>query len=53
MTRNFGHEHTTKAKQMAKHIEKSGQAKYGERAAEVAWRVVHSELSHSQREKKD
>jgi hypothetical protein len=51
MPQDLGHEHTAKAKRMAEHIEKSGQ-KYGERAEEVAWRVVHSELPHSEREKK-
>lgn len=51
MPQGEGHEHTAKAKRMAGHIKKSGRSRYGERAEEVAWRVVHSELSRSEREK--
>ena len=49
----YGHEHTPKAKRMAEKIEKSGEKRYGDRAEEVAWRVVHSELSHKEREKRE
>ena len=52
MPRGSGHEHTGKAKRMAEHIEKSGKNKYGDRAEEVAWRVVHSELPKKEREEK-
>ncbi len=45
------HDHTAKAKRMAEHIEKSGKKRYGDRAEEVAWRVVHSELPRREREK--
>lgn len=51
MPQGRGHEHTGKAKRMAGNIKKSGRSRYGERAEEVAWRVVHSELSQSEREK--
>jgi hypothetical protein len=51
MPRGQGHEHTKKAKRMAKHIEESGKERYGDRAEEVAWRTVHSELPKSEREK--
>lgn len=53
MPLNLKHEHTQKAKRMADRIEKSGEQRYGERAEEVAWRVVHSELPKSEREKKE
>jgi hypothetical protein len=46
------HEHTAKAKRMAEKIEQSSKKRYGERAEEVAWRIVHSELPRSEREKK-
>lgn len=45
------HQHTSKAKRMAKRIEDRGKSRYGDRAEEVAWRVVHSELPRSEREK--
>lgn len=45
------HQHTSKAKRMAKHIEDSDKSRYSDRAEEVAWRVVHSELPRSEREK--
>lgn len=53
MPQGQGHEHTPKAKRMAEHIEKSGKGRYGERAEEVAWRTVHSELGKNEREKKE
>lgn len=53
MPGSLGHEHTPKAKRMAEQIERSGKRRYGERAEEVAWRVVHSELGHKEREKKE
>ena len=53
MPQDDGHEHTAKAKRMAKHIEDKGKSRYGERAEEVAWRVVHSELPKGKREKKE
>jgi len=53
MPQEIGHEHTAKAKRMAGHIEESGRSRYGGRAVEVAWRVVHSELGHKEREKKE
>ena len=43
---------TTQAKPVAKHSEESPQKRYGERAEEVAWRVVHSELSRGERKQK-
>ncbi len=47
-----GHEHSAKAKRMAEHIKESGKSRYGGRATEIAWRVVHSELPRQEREKK-
>lgn len=52
MPREQGHEHSGKAKRMAKHIKESGKERYGKRAEEVAWRVVHSELPKKEREEK-
>lgn len=52
MPRGRGHEHTGKAKRMAEAIAKSGRGRYGSRAEEVAWRVVHSELPKKEREEK-
>lgn len=52
MPRGQGHQHSSKAKRMAEHVEKSGKRRYSDRATEVAWRVVHSELPKKEREKK-
>ncbi|MFI5421389.1 MAG: hypothetical protein ACHQ1H_10525 [Nitrososphaerales archaeon] len=49
-----GHEHTSKAKRQAKHIEAS-EKKRGmspKRAKEIAWATVHKDRPRSEREKK-
>jgi hypothetical protein len=49
------HEHTEKAQRMAEHIEE-GEAKRGRspaRAEEIAWRTVHKDLPHEEREEKE
>jgi hypothetical protein len=50
-----GHEHTEKAERMAEQIEE-GEEKKGEsprRAEEIAWRTVHKDLPHDEREEKE
>jgi hypothetical protein len=50
-----GHEHSDKADRMADHIEES-EEKRGvspERAEEIAWRTVHKDLPHEEREEKE
>lgn len=49
------HEHSPKAQRMAEHIEES-EEKRGvepERAKEIAWRTVHKDLPHEEREEKE
>jgi dodecin len=50
-----GHEHSEKAERMAGHIEES-EEKRGlspDRAEEIAWRTVHKDLPHEEREEKE
>ena len=50
-----GHEHTSKAKRMARHVTKS-EEKRGmkpSRAKRVGWATVHKDLPHKQREEKE
>lgn len=48
------HEHTEKAQRMAEHIEKSEErsGRSPDRAEEIAWRTVHKDLPHEEREEK-
>jgi hypothetical protein len=50
-----GHEHSEKAQRMAEHIEKSEEKRgvSSGRAEEIAWRTVHKDLPHEEREEKE
>jgi hypothetical protein len=53
--RGGGHKHTEKAERMAEHIEE-GEEKRGvspERSEEIAWRTVHKDMPHEEREEKE
>jgi hypothetical protein len=49
-----GHEHTSKARRQAKHIEASEKKRgmSSKRAKQVAWATVHKTRTHGSREKK-
>jgi hypothetical protein len=50
-----GHEHSEKAERMTEHIER-GEEQRGEspeRAEVIAWRTVHKDLPHEEREEKE
>ncbi|GEM_PF-3462115 len=50
-----GHEHTKKAEDMAEHVEESEERRgvSPERSKEIAWKTVHKDLPHNEREEKE
>ena len=49
-----GHEHSEKAQRTADHIEESEENRGAspDRAEEIAWRTVHEDMPHEEREEK-